>query len=323
MSKPFGQAGDVTRRYLKVILAVTVLLAILTRPAWAQQGGCPEVLCPKSPATCEASSFKYCLDEKKVVTCTYSGTQGCTNRAVDSCLSVRTTQVCPGKKVCADGKCCPPKKAKFTPRAVRLGPPAQVDITVHDPVNGIGTITATKLVNATLEITPFVPGTTSPVVATATKLDSTLSSQVEIRACTVDGCCQNGDPVLAVLQVPKDQRRIRETFSKLPLADRFVRIQNGAPGLQRIDILINGLRVKTFRLKRSEIATADIGPYLENIRNLITVVGYGRPGYSALILVSDDASILESSDASDILPHIQWRQTPPEPGQNLSWGGQN
>jgi hypothetical protein len=195
-----------------------------------------------------------------------------------------------------------------------------MDITVQDAENGLGQIICTKLVNVRMDMPSFAPGTTKPVVCTATKINPALPSQVELKSCTTDGCCQNGDPVLAVLRVPAGEKRVRETFADLPRAERYVRIQNGAPGLPRVDILVNGQRVKSFRLGRGEVATADIGPYPEGIRNLVTVVGFGKPGHSALVLISDDPGPQEVSGASIALPYIDWDSTFGSQDQNLRWG---
>src|SRR5207244_10466042 len=62
--------------------------------------------------------------------------------------------------------------------ARRPGPPAQIDITVQDPGDGLKSVVVTKHVNATVSVPAFTLGTTNPVVITATKTNQSLGSQV-------------------------------------------------------------------------------------------------------------------------------------------------
>jgi hypothetical protein len=65
--------------------------------------------------------------------------------------------------------------------ALRDGPPKQQDVTVRDP-NGLDSITNIHVANGTVSVPPFTPGTTTPVVVTATKADATMTTFWEFDA---------------------------------------------------------------------------------------------------------------------------------------------
>ncbi len=52
--------------------------------------------------------------------------------------------------------------------AISAGPPAQEQVTVHAST-GLAAITNIKIVNGTVIVAPFTPGTTGPVLVTASK----------------------------------------------------------------------------------------------------------------------------------------------------------
>jgi hypothetical protein len=65
--------------------------------------------------------------------------------------------------------------------ALRDGPPKQQDVTVQD-VNGLQSIININITNGTVNVPTFTPGTTSPVVVTATKTDPDLGTFWEFDA---------------------------------------------------------------------------------------------------------------------------------------------
>lgn len=71
--------------------------------------------------------------------------------------------------------------------AFRAGPPIAVDIIAQDAGSGINTITVLNPQNFTVSVGTFTPGTTSPVTATATKVDNTQVSSFELRITDVAG----------------------------------------------------------------------------------------------------------------------------------------
>ncbi len=71
--------------------------------------------------------------------------------------------------------------------AVRAGPPKQLDLTAQDTGSGIATITVVSISNGTVSVPPFTPGTTSPVVITATKTNQSSPTVFNVDVTDVAG----------------------------------------------------------------------------------------------------------------------------------------
>jgi hypothetical protein len=69
-----------------------------------------------------------------------------------------------------------PPTCRVTAR--RSGPPAQIDITVQDPGDGLKSVVVKKHLNATVSVPAFSVGTTGKLVITAEKTDQSLGSLV-------------------------------------------------------------------------------------------------------------------------------------------------
>ena len=70
------------------------------------------------------------------------------------------------------------------------GPPQQVTINVQDTGSGLVSIIVTNSSNADTAVPAFSPGTTNPVVVTATKIDQTQTAVVRLIATDGDGNTQ-------------------------------------------------------------------------------------------------------------------------------------
>jgi hypothetical protein len=341
-------SGMPRRQAIRMILGGLAGLTVgVPFPRRAGARACPSVPCTAATAgTCRASSFVECVGNT-AHKCIYTGCDSSNQCTLSESIFLCGTLHCVGGEciclqdadcnkgeVCCGGQCCKKHKkngtscqdagcctktAKFRPSALRSGPPAQMDVTVQDAENGVCQILPTLLINTQVYVPGFTPGTTDPIVVTATKLSSALPSQFELMSSTCDACTQNGDPVLTVLRIAEGEERFRETFAGLPAAERYVRVQNGYPGLPRVDVHVNGRPAGSLRLGREEVAMLDIGPFMTKLGgNIVTLVGFGRPGHSALVVVSDDPGT--SGKASAGLPLVEWDSGSFPPGQNLRWG---
>jgi len=67
------------------------------------------------------------------------------------------------------------------------GPPQQLTITVQDVGSGLASLVVTESANADTVVPPFSPGTTAPVIVTATKIDQTQTAVVRLVATDSDG----------------------------------------------------------------------------------------------------------------------------------------
>src|SRR5215208_2243103 len=70
------------------------------------------------------------------------------------------------------------------------GPPQQVTITVQDVGSGLASLVVLKSTNADTVVPPFSPGTTAPVLVTATKIDQTQTAVIRLITTDEDGNTQ-------------------------------------------------------------------------------------------------------------------------------------
>lgn len=85
-----------------------------------------------------------------------------------------------------------------------LGPPAQATFTIQDTGSGVVSVIVTVSQNADTVVPPFIPGTTDPIVATATKIDQTQAMRIEILVSDSAGNVGTCDHREGLLTVVKD-----------------------------------------------------------------------------------------------------------------------
>lgn len=258
----------------------------------------------------------------------------------------RCANPCPGNLLCCgpadfqgNERCCPPgccirkglflkcrPKARFRMGGVGLqGDDApQIQIIVSDPEGeGLGGIRLLEAVNADVVI-PEIPPGTATVVVTATKVDPEQRSRVLLAAAT--DCCFEcvavGDPVLTELRIGEGSNRVRETFSDIPAAERYVTLQNGSPGLRRVQLVVNGKRLTPRWLRDGGVRRIDIGSAMLAEKNIVTVIANGRPGTSALLVIADAPPETGTGtlDATSVPSLIDWRPGSSRPGIDSTWG---
>ncbi len=78
---------------------------------------------------------------------------------------------------------------------VNPGPPVTLDIALQDTGSGLAQVQTLTLLNATLTVPPFTPGTTDQIILTATKINQTQPSTVLIEAFDLAGNSVVCDPV--------------------------------------------------------------------------------------------------------------------------------
>lgn len=192
---------------------------------------------------------------------------------------------------------------------------------------GIGGISVYKARNADIYIPPFKPGTTEPVLVTATKIDPSKAASVLLKAsppkdCECPECAGIVDPVVTTLRIANERYRVRESFTEIPAAEHFVTIQNDHPGLRRFHVFVNGQRAASLRIGPKEVQTIDIASAMTaGSQNIVTLVGQGRPGASALVLISDVPGPGGAGANSIYRPLVEWEPGAVEKGVNMHWGG--
>jgi hypothetical protein len=79
-----------------------------------------------------------------------------------------------------------------------------------------------------------------------------------------------------------------QSFTGLPEAERWFSVQNGTPGLQKLEVTVNKTKPLRFQLRDGQTQEADLATRLQpGDGNTLKLVGYGKPGSRALVTVGD------------------------------------
>jgi type VI secretion system secreted protein VgrG len=175
------------------------------------------------------------------------------------------------------------------------GPPVQVVLSLQDTGSGLGTVIVTTSTNATTLVAPFVSGTTDTVGVTATKINQTESSIIELTVTDVAGNVTVFDPVAATITISASRSHTRElafnhrqvaSFGGIARTEGTVLIHNGTPGVERLVFSVNGRQFQT-SLSDGQSAKLDISSALFFGTNTVRVTAFGDPNSSADLLISD------------------------------------
>lgn len=172
--------------------------------------------------------------------------------------------------------------------AMHKGPPASIEVTTQDSESGLASIEVTKSVNLTTnDVTAFTVGTTDMFVVTATKIDSSKKAQLELRVTDVAGNVTVCDPV-HVLEVRQAGEPVSNVYDDIPEEEGVVDIMNNDPGVQRLDVNVNGTTWRVSGLRNGENRTLDVSSAMvAGNDNTVTLTAYGRPGGSVDVLIWD------------------------------------
>ena len=171
--------------------------------------------------------------------------------------------------------------------AMRSGPPTQSDIKVQDGGSGIASIVVNQSTNADTPVPPFTVGTNDPLIITATKIDQSQRSQVELTVTDVAGNVTVCDPILALLVRDPGKQEV-QTFNNVAGAEHVLTIYNGNPGVANLEVWVNGKKEKIKGLRSGETATFDLGSFMKaQGGNTVQVKVGGRPGSTANMMLWD------------------------------------
>jgi hypothetical protein len=133
----------------------------------------------------------------------------------------------------------------------------------------------------------FGNGTTDEVIFTGTKIDLNQAARVQFRASDLAGNSVLCDPVMTQL-VRTAGKPIRETYTGIPQEESFITISNGSPGLNNLEVVVNGRRFQVRGLSDGQEVTLDVSPaMIPGDKNIVSLKATGKPGGSALILIRD------------------------------------
>ncbi len=137
--------------------------------------------------------------------------------------------------------------------------------------------------------TPYLlPIGTIKVVVVGTRVNSNLRASCNARASDL---CRTFsatiDPVSTLLEIGGSGETL-QTFTDIPSAERYISVQNGASGLRKLSILVNGHPYVLESLGDGESKTLDVSAAMNpGEGNTVVLVGEGAEGSSAMITIGD------------------------------------
>jgi hypothetical protein len=161
-----------------------------------------------------------------------------------------------------------------------------IQVTTRDTQSGLDSIIVTAAVNLTAVVPPFTPGTTSDVVVTATKVNPSLGSRLELAVIDVAGNVTRCDPV-DVTVGREAGKPVSTTLTGIPATEHWIEVHNGTPGLTSLSVRVNGRNWQVAGLGSGETRTLDVAQAMQGSNNTVVLTPTGRPGGSAWVVVHD------------------------------------
>jgi hypothetical protein len=119
--------------------------------------------------------------------------------------------------------------------------------------------------------------------------------------------------VLQLLTITKGNR-IKQTFKNIPTEEHYINVANGTPGLNRLRVKVNGKLFEVAELDKGASTTIDVARAMVEGANKITLVGIGKRGASAFVIIGD-----APLEASAVLEGFL-RAQKENPAENFGWG---
>jgi hypothetical protein len=220
-----------------------------------------------------------------------------------------------------------PPRCDLTNEGINKDGKKFIQITLQDTGSGLAAIDILEDTNAEVNIPFFNEGTNFDVIVTATKKVQTESAIVRLKGTDYDGNVVGDpndpehpcDPVLTRAEIPEGRRRVSETFSGIPQAERYITVQNGDPGLSGLLVTVNGAIFPVTHLGDTEERTTDVASAMaEGDTNTIMLTAYGQPGASADITIHD-GTLAPTAAGMDRQPYVRWRVGRQLQGRAIEW----
>ena len=172
-------------------------------------------------------------------------------------------------------------------QAVNQGPPVSIEVFTQDSESGLDHVAVLVADNASVEIPPFTPGTTEPLIVIGTKLDQSQSSHLTLEVFDVAGTSVVCDPV-TMLVIRATGKPVSETLANVPEQERIVVVSNGDPGLKNLDVVVNGTKFKITGLADREATSLDVADAMvPGNDNTFVLTARGKPGSGAVVTIRD------------------------------------
>jgi hypothetical protein len=170
--------------------------------------------------------------------------------------------------------------------ALLPGPPAQLRVLVHAD-RGLASLAITEATNVIVALPTFAPGSTDTLQVTATKLNQSAKAVVALQATDQAGSSITCDPAMVTIGHGPNLTPV-QLLTAVPANESQVTISNGAPGVDRMQLLVNGRRFQLRDLHDDETRRVDVSSAMRRgSGNTILVAGHGSRSSTAVVMVSD------------------------------------
>jgi hypothetical protein len=268
-------------------------LCVCSDPFTLQGGKC---VCPSGTTSCPA---------KNPTTCCGDGTPVCSQGHCCATGQVWVASMCcpAGAKAVCMGTCCkaacnaqggcdnPCNNTKISYNGLPSGANSQVQVVMQNNVVGLATVDTTPT-SRNCTIAPNMPmsvdGTKNPVSLTATKIDESQPGWVDLLVTDAQGNGCIKDPIFTTLKLSTG-RWVMQTFQNNPSTDHYLTVTNGARGLTRVEVIVNGRLHATIPLKPNEVSNLNLEAVMNKTENTVSFFGIGNLGAAASIMLVDTA----------------------------------
>jgi hypothetical protein len=170
--------------------------------------------------------------------------------------------------------------------ALISGPPAQLKVAVHAD-RGLSSLLVTQATNTSIALPSFTAGSTGTFTVTATKVVETAKSTFALRVSDQTGATTDCDPAVVTIGRERGESPVH-IIHHVANAESHLTMVNGAPGIDRLRIRVNGHQFEQSNLQDGQTDTVDLHSALrEGMDNTVQLVAHGLPGSHAVVVISD------------------------------------
>jgi hypothetical protein len=163
---------------------------------------------------------------------------------------------------------------------------------MQDTGSGIASVQVVSILNSTWSLPPFSVGTTDLLTGIQTFIKNNKPANLDLRITDVAGNVTECDPLVSTVRISRKLKAgvhaVAQVFTQVPFAESQFEFVNGKPGLHRVRLTVNGRVLWLNRLGPHRRLTLDLSRWMRpGNHNTIRIRGYGRPGASARIQLSN------------------------------------
>ena len=148
-------------------------------------------------------------------------------------------------------------------------------------------------------------------------IDPTKPISFTLKATDAAGNARTVDPIVVTLE--RDGRRPVVERVVVGATERWVEVRNGAPGLNRVTLVVNGQRFRAADLRDKEVRTSTSGRRCGPASNRVTLRAQGQPGGSATVVLDGlllptlrSAYCFAPQHLENVLRHVFRADQPPQ-----------